>query len=105
MLVLVRGPVGKKYRLKSHRYGPDGIGVRRGAQHKVYTTIFNILGLGGRLVPCCSVKSLRRGIQKVRITATVNHGAGGCRRLSVRTQLDLTFSHDLRRVAIGALLP
>ena len=39
----VGGLVGKTSSRTRHRYGPNGIGMRRGAQYKVLSTIFNIL--------------------------------------------------------------
>ena len=39
----IGGLVGKTSSRTRHRYGPNGIGMRRGAQYKVLSTIFNIL--------------------------------------------------------------
>ena len=40
----VEGPVGRTSSCGSHSYGLNGIGMRKGAQYKVYSTLFNILG-------------------------------------------------------------
>ena len=41
---LLRAPVGKTSSCTGHSYGLNGIGMRRGAQYKVLSTIYNILG-------------------------------------------------------------
>ena len=40
----IRGLVGKMSSCTGHSYGLNGIGMRRGAQYKVLSTIYNILG-------------------------------------------------------------
>eukprot|EP00315_Gephyrocapsa_oceanica_P044876 CAMPEP_0185531012 /NCGR_PEP_ID=MMETSP1366-20130426/105549_1 /TAXON_ID=38817 /ORGANISM="Gephyrocapsa oceanica, Strain RCC1303" /LENGTH=455 /DNA_ID=CAMNT_0028142707 /DNA_START=51 /DNA_END=1419 /DNA_ORIENTATION=+ len=43
IIIMLGGLVEQTSLRTSHRYGPNGIGMRRGAQHKVLSTIYNIL--------------------------------------------------------------